>query len=357
MTPLRVALRVDASRDVGVGHVARAIALADEIVSRGGAVQIFGSVTGASWLLDAIAHRGLTVSPAPDHPTTLRDAVQAAGCTAVILDGYAFDPGTGAALKAAGLTVLAVQDGPFGAGQTADLVLDQNLGATDEFVPPGVPALLGLEYTLMRNEVLEARTDQHPGRDVPKGVIFCGGTDPQAAAPFLTDLVIRTRSAIELTVVAATDAIAADLARLLPRLGQQIDVISPTPQIVQIAANCDFAVVAAGGSVWELLCVGVPAAVVAVADNQEPTIRTIGATGAALALGTLRDLRSSSAAQDGAVTMLRRLIDSPRERRDVSARAGQLIDGRGRARVIDELSRAVARRSDCTARDRPGSEA
>jgi len=33
MTPLRVALRVDASRDVGVGHVARAIALAPDAAS------------------------------------------------------------------------------------------------------------------------------------------------------------------------------------------------------------------------------------------------------------------------------------------------------------------------------------
>ena len=126
--------------------------------------------------------------------------------------------------------------------------------------------------------------------------------------------------------------------------GQRLEVVSPTPDLAGLAATCDIAVTAAGSSVWEFLCLGVPAMLVCVVDNQAPGYDAVTGQDLAAPLGHLQDLRHDRTARDGAVAATTRLLDDPDRCAALSARGMALVDGLGRSRVADALLGAVASR-------------
>lgn len=344
--PVHIALRCDARPETGTGHVVRALALGDELASRGVHVTVFGEVTGVPWLTDQIERRGLSVVAAPDDPEALAGLARDAAVDAVVLDGYHLDPACGRALHDAGITVLSVLDDTFGGGQEADLYLDQNFGATPA---PGVDPdrqLLGLDYSLFRDEVLRHRpTTSRPAPSAtPRVLAVFGGSDPYAAAPVVVPLLLASGRPAHVVAVAARPEIATALEALPTAPGQQVEVVAPTPDLAALAATCDVAVTAAGSSVWEFLCLGLPSMLVCVVDNQAPGYDAVTQRGLAEPFGHLSRLRGDEAVRSAAVAVAEALLSDP-ERQESLATAGMsLVDGRGRARVADALLGAVAAR-------------
>lgn len=345
-----VALRCDASPRIGVGHLVRCLALADGLLARGWSVTLVGSVTGIPWVEDEVHRRGLQTLDAPDDPATLAALVDELGCAAVVLDGYHLDRATGAALRSRGTVVLAVVDGTWGADQEADLYLDQNLDAgpvDGPQVPPGAGQLLGLPHVLFRDSVLDQRRDRPEATARPPRVLTVfGGTDAQGAAPVVVPLVLATGLPVHVVAIAATDDLATALRPVADAgsldVGAHLEVRSPTPDLAALAAGCDLVVTAAGTSVWELLCLGVPAALVRVAENQRVGYDAVIGRDVAVGLGSLDGLRDDEAAREHVVATLRDALTDPEGARR-RADAGQaLVDGRGRDRVVEALERAVA---------------
>ena len=103
------------------------------------------------------------------------------------------------------------------------------------------------------------------------------------------------------------------------------------------AAACDLVVTASGSSVWELMCLGVPLGVVCVIDNQRPGYDMVADADLALGLGDLEMLRRDDDARAAAVSALREAFTDRDVRVERAARAQELLDGRGRARVAEAL--------------------
>lgn len=342
--PVHIALRCDASPETGTGHVVRCLALGDELTARGVRVTLLGEVRGVPWLQDQVGSRGLEVVPAPGEPDALAAAAVRLGLDAVVLDGYHLDTGSGSALRAAGVTVLSVLDETFGAGQDADLYLDQNFGAVARSDVPTGRQLLGLGHALFRDEVLRHRPDGPRGAvtGTPRVLAVFGGSDPYAAAPVVLPLVLAAGRPVHVVAVAARPEVADRLAAVPTAPGQHVEVVAPTPDLAALAATCDLAVTAAGSSVWEFLCLGLPALLVCVVDNQAPGYDAVTGQGLAEPFGHLSRLRDDPTARDAATATLARLLDDPARRTALSEQGMALVDGRGRARVADALLGAVA---------------
>jgi RimJ/RimL family protein N-acetyltransferase len=99
-----------------------------------------------------------------------------------------------------------------------------------------------------------------------------------------------------------------------------------------LLAETDLAIIAGGTTTWEIAFMGLPAAVVSLADNQRPVDAAAAAAGIAIDLGWHADLEVGKLAAG-----LRDLhADHPRRLR--MAQAGQqLIDGQGVERVRQHL--------------------
>lgn len=334
--PGPIVLRCDGGGAYGVGHVMRQLALADELRSRDLAPRFIGRLTGADWLAGMLAGRDLAFEPAAADFTA---QVRALGASAVVLDGYHLPGDYGVSLRTAGVPVAAMVDYAFGAGQAADLYVDQNLGADPEQSlppaarPPDSQVLAGIDYTLFRDEVLALRRGgPRPAAVPPRVLAVFGGTDPYAAAPVVVPAVLAGGEPMVLTVVASSPQIAQQLNALPLSAGQELHVVPPTPQLVALAAEADLVVSASGSSVWEFLCLGVPTALVCVVDNQVDGYRRATGLGVAAGLGHLDDFDHAAATRTvggllGSASGLAGLT-----------RAGQaLVDGKGRARVADAL--------------------
>jgi len=346
--------RCDAGGVIGVGHLVRCVALAEELVARGARVTFLGDLTALPWVRRQLDDRNLPVLPAPQSPQALADLVVDLGLSAVVLDGYHLDPGCGAAIRARGTAVLALVDGSFGAEQEADLYLDQNLGAQRL---PGIAAqaqmLAGLEYVLLRDVVRDRRPLVMPSGvasgsssipsastssvSEPSVLAVFGGTDPYDAAVTVVPLLLAGGKPVMVTAVAARPEVAEALHTLPTRPGQHVQAVPPVDDLPALVRQVDLVVSASGSSVWELLCLGAPTALVCVTPNQQVGYQQVVGRGLAAPLGALRQLQDDPDARRAASEVLTRLLTDSGARRALATAGLAEVDGRGRERVADAL--------------------
>ncbi|MCW2900554.1 MAG: spore coat polysaccharide biosynthesis protein [Streptosporangiaceae bacterium] len=312
----------------------RCLALAEELLGRGAEVSFLGGLGGLEWIRDQLRARGLPLLPGPLSPEGLITAARRLRLDAMVLDSYELDPHCAGALRQAGMTVLAIVDGDT-RGQDADLYLDQNLGAEHSPVnlPAGTVRLAGSGFALLRDSVRALRPagPRRPGDGVPGVLCFFGGTDTADAAPRVIELAAATGAPFAATVIAARDSTADALAAIALVPGQSVTAVAPTDRLPHLAAAADLVVSAGGTSTWELLCLGVPAALIWVADNQRQGYDALVSRGLAAGLGAVTGLGGDAEAT------LKGLLTNPAARTDLAARGFTVVDGRGRERVADEL--------------------
>ncbi|MFG1951436.1 PseG/SpsG family protein [Micromonospora sp. NPDC048830] len=349
MSTVRVGVRCDAGPTRGVGHLVRCLALAEEFLARGARVEFFGRVEGVAWAARQLADRGVPLHPGPERPEDLVAAARRHGLDVMVLDSYELDPAGAGALRAAGVVTLAVVDGDT-RGQDADVYLDQNLGAAHGPLPGRL--LAGTAYPLLRDSVLAARpAAPRPATAAgrPRVLAFFGGTDAFGAAPVLARVLLATGHPMDLTVVVGRPDVEAALAALAPGRGQAVRPVPPTDDLPALITAADLVVSAAGTSTWELCCLGAAAALVCVVDNQRESYHRVVAEGVAAGLGELPALAAAGlagrAARAEAARTLRALLESPRRRATLAERAWSTVDGRGRARVADEVLALVGART------------
>src|SRR6185436_6987138 len=92
-----------------------------------------------------------------------------------------------------------------------------------------------------------------------------------------------------------------------------------TPAMAKLMVVADLAVGAGGTTTWERACLGVPAIVTAIADNQRDNVQALAETGAALSVST----------GDGYAERLMDTVSSlkadPRQLASMSRAAGELV--------------------------------
>lgn len=327
----------DLGPDLGMGHLMRCLALAEELDARGREVRFLVDAGAVPFAAEQLAARGFGwVVPAPTVDGQLAQ-VAALAPEAVVIDSYRLPPVAYAAVRASYRT-LAFVDGAIG-GREADVYVDQNIGSerARRSPAPGSLRLAGLRYALMRDEVLRHRPAT-PELSAPAGpprvLAFFGGTDAHGAAPVLAAALVATGRPLRLTVVAASAERRAALAAVVPAAGQEVEVIDPTDRIAALVREADLVVSAAGTSSGELLCLGAAVAFVCVADNQATSYARLVEEGLAVPLGRLSAVRADPAS---AVAVLGRALDDTEERARLRRAGWELVDGRGRARVADAL--------------------
>jgi spore coat polysaccharide biosynthesis predicted glycosyltransferase SpsG len=323
----------------------RCLALAEELRGRGSEVLFVSDSHTVRWGHDQILSRGFAVEPAvwtPDEHLALFSRLE---LDAVVFDSYDLDPAVYAAVRRAGLPTLAVVDGDL-RGAKADLYVDQNLGSELDSprLPTGSIRLAGLDYVLLRDEVLVLRPAQPPEPGIsatPRVFAVFGGTDAYGACPHAVAALAATGLPFDATVVEPRAELV-DAIRAVPLAdGQRVEPIGPTRRLAAEVVASDLVISASGTSTWELLCLGAVAGLVCVVDNQVLGYERTVATGAAAGIGVLSDLVRDPGQ---AVPVLTRLLSDRAERARLAATGWRLVDGKGRARVADALL-GLARRS------------
>ncbi|WP_292794854.1 PseG/SpsG family protein [Microbacterium sp. UBA6633] len=333
---MRCLIRADASEAIGTGHVMRCLTIAEELTARGHEVVLRGSVENVAWLEARIIEAGVTVESVPPGTMSTR-AADYEGIEMMIIDSYTIPAD---AITAANriVPVMLVIDGD-GRGADATRYLDQNLGADGGSLSPTQRRrlLAGPRYALVRKEIVALRRpDVREISGRPRICAFMGGSDPTGA-------MVTVAGALEaLSVPADIDLVVTDRWRdaVTARAGrlEGVRVHPPTPRLPHLLAAADVAVSATGTSAWDVCTLGVPAVFAAVVDNQRAGFAALMHEG--LALGV--DLSTSTDAEADLTAAVERLLDDAPLRRRLFAACADLFDGRGAARVADQVEALAA---------------
>ena len=225
------------------------------------------------------------------------------------------------------------------------LLLDQNLGrqARDyaSLLPPHARRLIGPAHALLRAEFAAAR-DASLARRADRAMqsrgwqhllVSLGGADPQQASlrvlQALSVCPLPADAAITVVLGALADSRQAAQA-LLPTLPCTTRLLVDVADMAPLLAEADLAIGAAGGSAWERCCLGLPSALLVLADNQRPGTQALVGAGAALSLGGVADLPATLPA------VLRQLA-APGVLPAMATAAAAVTDGQGAGRVADAL--------------------
>ncbi len=311
----------------------RCLALGEELRSRDLRVELIGDAEGLEFALNQIDRRGFRISSAePD----LASQFARLGLSQAVIDGYHIPASAGAELRAADIRVATLVDGTFGLHQEADLYIDQNLGAQPVPVAKNREFLAGVRYAIVGDHVLARRPDQLRKPNFPPRIlVMFGGTDAAGGTSVLVHCLAETGLGMHICAVAPRETVRAEIEEITFTDGQSIEILPSLADMPATADTCDLVVSAAGTSIWELLCLRLPIAAVAVVENQLDAYQRMAAQGVVAPVGLLDDIRDAGDPRNRSINLLSQLISQPEERERLADKGGQLVDGLGRQRIID----------------------
>ncbi len=332
----RLLLRADASPTIGVGHVSRMVAFAEQARTRGWPVTFSGTLTGADWFAAQLKDLGVDVVPPtePDDERALPALARAVAADVVLVDHYGIGEQR-AAVNAAGAVLVSLESRTFGRRQ-ADIVVESELHDLPR-PDDGSPVVLrGPRYAPLREQVLRARRRRAGSREhtgAPRVVVVLGGGAVWREEVTRVLCSLRdTGLAFDADVVAHGDPDVPEPAR-----GQRFTVSTPDTRLPERLAGADLVVSAAGVTLLEACCIGVPTALVLLVDNQEAGYHAAVQKRLAVGLGWAR----GDSALDGASAALAGLLGDPAERRRMASEAAAAVDGLGAARVLDAAGKVT----------------
>ncbi len=354
---MRIAFRVDATPESGIGHFMRCLTLANALKingaktrfvcrhlpdamrnlleSMGHELALLGTTNdstkldelahahflGTSQMLDAIA----TANALIDQPTDW-----------LVVDHYGLDHRWESALRQTTQHILAIDD-IADRVHDCDLLLDQNFYTDSDTryggkVPPECRLLLGPRYALLRNDFHQLRDKVMPRSGPLKRIlVFFGGMD----SGNFTGRAIDALANVDIeglqvdVVIGAHHANSAQIELACKKNRYTLHI--QTDKISELMAASDLAIGAGGAATWERCCLGLPTFAICTAVNQTKQLADAALEGL---------LYSPLLTGDIILSIQRHLVtlsENSYLRRFISTRAMLVGDGRGVSRVIAKL--------------------
>jgi UDP-2,4-diacetamido-2,4,6-trideoxy-beta-L-altropyranose hydrolase len=295
---MKVIFRVDASNQMGIGHLMRCLTLAEALCRRGVEVG-FISREHPGNLCELFQQRAIpvVVLPAPkrshepvsgcDYATWLGisqeedaqqtiEALQGENPDWLVVDHYGLDVKWEQRLRP-NVKRLMVIDDLANRHHDCELLLDQNYSIEGEsrylgLVPDACKLLVGTPYALLRPEYALYRYAAKARRkQIETVLVYFGGPDPHN----MTGLVLRALSSADLSqlnviVVIGINNLHKEILEKQARQRPRTDLHAAREHLADLMSEADLAIGACGATTWERMCLGLPAIVISISDNQRP---------------------------------------------------------------------------------------
>jgi spore coat polysaccharide biosynthesis protein SpsF len=318
------------------------LALADELREKHGVAVSF-ALRANALASEMVTRRSYPISQAPDRGVLdqaawLHDCVGKSGAQILVIDVR--DDLSKAALESlAGKgTIIAVLDDLSDRRWAADLV----------FYPP-VPQVrradwsgfrgrlcVGWEWIVLRSQFAEAVPPRHNSQC--SLLIAMGGSDPAGLTLKAVRALARLNEDFDSVILESTIIVGAgfchraSLGDLLGQTRRRFTVREDVREMSAAMAQADLAVCSFGMTSYELAAMGVPAVCVCLTEDHAESASALVAAGMAISVG-INDQDTETrlaAAADG-------LLADKNARAQMSARARELVDGRGAIRIAELL--------------------
>ena len=356
---MTVMFRVDAGTDIGIGHFMRCLNLATALNEQGKKVA-FACRTLPPLLHSLLQSQSIPVhimeSPKTVESDTKLDHVRWLSCTQtedadsmvelladkpiewLVVDHYALDHLWESRLRKNTGKILVIDD-LANRQHDCDVLIDQNFyhdmhSRYGKRVSPATKLLLGPEYALLQPAFSYLRENLRKRDGQVKNIlVFFGGGDSFNCTELALDA-IDNLAVHGFTVTVAIGGQHPSMASIKSRCHEKTYSLEiQSTEIARLMTQADLSIGAGGVSTYERCCLGLPAIVIAIAENQEPIAEAVASLGAVDYLGKQADITCADI-QDALASML----SSPSTLVEMSENAQSIVDGKGVQRTCKEIA-------------------
>lgn len=364
---MMIAIRVDASYQIGSGHVMRCLCLAEYLRGLGMRV-VFISRDHPGNLNALIEQRGFKCqrlsapsslpagTPSADSPTHAHwlgcswqsDAAESRQLLTgqrimvdlLIVDHYGLDWQWERAMRPLSRHLMCIDD-LADRRHEADILLDQNYyrNAQDRYLPmvnADCRLLLCPRHALLRTEFEVILRDEHHQKErsgaLRRLLIFFGGMDPANMTTLAIEGALESRLSIAVDVVVGQSNPHRDAIKHVCSQHPQLRFHCQVDYLGRLMSEADLALGAGGSSMLERCAVGLPSAVFVLAENQRKACEDLAAAGACINLGA-----ADAATAEGVSRLLLDLSVDQQRLRKLSTVARSIVPPGGAERVATVL--------------------
>ncbi len=365
MSLKNIAIRVDASSQIGTGHFMRCLTLADALKQRGAQIRFISRQLPEylQGMLTEKEHEFMPLNSSPSKAATgglglgldlghahwlgasqhtdAQASIQALSGHIwdwLVVDHYALDARWESALRQRVKNILVVDD-IADRQHDCDALLDQNLYVDMDTrytgkVPAHCQLLLGPRYALLRGEFRQLRKQAKPrSGPVRRILIFFGGVDAENYTGRAIEALASISHDLHVDIVIGAQHPSRKQIELACA-GNGFLCYVQTSRMAELMAAADLAIGAAGVASWERCCLGLPALIVSLADNQIDIAKALDLFGACRYIGSLET--ASASVMRGAIIDL---LNHQDYLEVLSEKSYSLVDGLG----VDRLCQALGR--------------
>lgn len=356
---MKFMFRVDASIQMGAGHVMRCLTLADQlkekghvctficrahtghlnklIISKGHGLYSFEFDKTSQFSMDNLnwnkhAH-WLGVSLHSDSQQT-KIILKSELPDWLVVDHYALDSSWEKEVKPFAQKLMVIDD-LADRKHESDLLLDQTFGREGRdylgLVPKKCEVLAGSYHSLLRQEFAALRPTSLRRRginQVPCNILISMGSMDKDN---YTSIILKALQVCSLPNNAAIKVVldsnapwVSDVMKIAADMPWSTEVVIDSKSMAELMSNADLAIGAAGSTSWERCCLGLPTIQMVTADNQQFIAQCLSSAGAIKLLENI-----------GQLPLLIRT--APSWMSSVSKSCRLVTDGRGVERVVSKL--------------------
>lgn len=363
---MRAVFRVDASIEIGSGHVIRCLTLAERLGREGWEIHFIcrnlpgcmaGFIEEKGYRVHLLSRPSCEMADgslpeSPVHAGWLglpweQDAADTARALDridsplnwLLVDHYAIDAGWESRMRSRADRIMVIDD-LADRSHDCEVLLDQNLYQDpvrryQERVASDCRLLLGPQYALLREEFVETR--RHLGeRDgtVRRVLVFFGGADQGNMTGMTLDAIEDLQNlAIHVDMVVGSGNPHREALEERCKSMKNVTCHIQINNMAEFMSNADLAIGAAGTSTWERCSLSLPALVVSIARNQQPIAEAVAAAGAVTYLGKAENINSDSIGR-----ALLEACQHPELLQNQGRISAGLVDGAGTERVIRTIA-------------------
>lgn len=298
---MKVVIRVDSSQYIGTGHVMRCLTLADGFVEYGVQSVTFVCRDLPGNIIHLIKGRydvvtlpfdsegysqenydneydfWLGATKEQDRKETA-EILKTIGCDMLVVDHYTLDEKWETPLRQLTSKIFVIDD-LANRKHDCDFLVDQNYYSNLQtryrgLVNKEIDVFLGPKYALIRkeiNQIRAVRNNKSAARQSIKNIlVFLGGADIHNITLKLLQVLLRLDNiSLSVNVVVGSANPHKEQVKNFCS-GKEIFSYHEQPSnFPELLAEADFCFGAGGSSNWERLCIGLPSAIVSIADNQD----------------------------------------------------------------------------------------
>ena len=334
-----VAIRSDASIEIGTGHIMRCLTLANSIRERGGRC-CFICRQHVGNLITQIREKGFDVVELPVHdefPSSERDPQPHVGWLGVswntdvvetinaiegkvdwlIVDHYSIDKKWENEVRKVCRRLMVIDD-LADRPHDCDLFLDQNFGrekkAYNDLLPMKCTTFIGAKYALLRSEFSEYREYSLKRRrqgQIKAILISMGGVDKKNTTSKVLDVLNRILLPQDIKINVVRGVHSPWLEHVKEKAADMLfetKVLVNVENMAELMAESDLAIGGAGTSTWERCCLGLPSIIIIQAQNQREGAFKMNEIGAALLVRDIDNLSTEMSMKINALMNKQELI-------------------------------------------------